>query len=99
MFLFKESDVPLFSIAAAWQNWCHKVIARDSKQLCYHNRLFFPPSFLNNGSSRWHVAETESITISRVPRRPSKFLCEEFVGGIWIVKAREHLLPAQSHYH
>lgn len=45
------------------------------------------------------MAETGSITISRVPRRSLKFLWEEFVGGIWIVKAREHLLPAQSHYH
>lgn len=60
--------------------------------------FFFPP-LLNNSSGRWHVAGTGSITISRVPRRPLKFLWEEFVGGIWIVKAREHLLPAQSHYH
>ena len=58
--------------------------------------LFF---FLNNRFSRWHVAEAGSSSISRVPRCPSKFLWEEFVGGIWIVKAREHLLPPWSHYH
>lgn len=92
MFPYEESDVPFLCDG--------KPGAIKSLQMTTNNFVivmgFF---FFNNRSSRWHVAVAGSMSTARVPRCPSKFLWEEFVGGIWIVKAREHLLPPWSHYH
>lgn len=73
---------------------CHKVIARDSKHFEHHNGPLVEQKMKQVACSK-----AGSTAISRVPKHPSKFLFEEFVGGIWIVKAREHLPPALSHYH